>query len=274
MRDFVFAFILFFCETCSVKTLTLKNRKDKNVVVALDEAADQKGLVFILHGLGGFKEQDQIRVMAESFVEHGYTSVRIDSTNGFGESDGGLEDVSVTSNYEDLEDVIARAKDQSWYREPFVLAGHSMGSMCVVLFAEKHPERVLALAPISALVSGALWMRSVNMQKVMGMWEETKWFIQDSRSKPGAIKRVPWSFVIDTQKYDILPKAKFMKMPVLLAVGEHDPATPVEHQKKFFKALPEGKKELHIIKGAFHTFRSNEHLSELKSIFDRWTSGL
>ena len=108
------------------------------------------------------------------------------------------------------------------------------------------------------------------MRKARGMWEETKWFISDSRSRPGAIKRIPWSFVTDVQKYDLLPKAHSLTMPVLLAVGEDDPTTTLAHQKKFFAALPDGKKELHIIKHAFHTFRSEEQLKELKCIFDAW----
>ncbi len=76
------------------------------------------------------------------------------------------------------------------------------------------------------------------------------------------------------QKYDILPQAGKLTMPVLLAVGENDPGTTIAHQKKFLKALPEGKKELYTIKSAFHTFRSKEHLAELKRIFDQWIENL
>ncbi|MEK7584098.1 MAG: alpha/beta hydrolase, partial [Patescibacteria group bacterium] len=69
---------------------------------------------------------------------------------------------------------------------------------------------------------------------------------------------------------DLLPKAHLLTMPVLMAVGEDDPTTILAHQKKFFEVIPSGKKELHIIPKAFHTFRSEEQLAELKRIFDRW----
>ncbi|MEK7584340.1 MAG: alpha/beta fold hydrolase, partial [Patescibacteria group bacterium] len=137
-----------------MQTFSIKNRRDRTIIGNLDIVPDQRGLAFMLHGVGGFKEQPHLRVMAQSFSEHGYTVVNFDSTNGFGESDGGLETLSATGNYEDLGDVIAWAGTQSWYAEPFVLAGFSLGSLCMALYAEKHPEKVKALAPISTVVSG------------------------------------------------------------------------------------------------------------------------
>lgn len=257
-----------------MQTFSFKNRHGKTIIGNLAIAEEQRGIAFVLHGLAGFKEQEHIKVMAQSLHEHGYTVVNFDSTNGLGESYGGLEAVTATSNYEDLEDVIAWAHTQPWYSEPFILAGHSLGSMCVTLYAEQHPEKVKALAPISTAVSGKLLLNSPNMKQVRGAWEETRWFISDSKSRPGAVKKIPWSFMLDIQKYDILPKANLLTMPVLLVVGEDDPSTPLSNQQKFFKALPEGKKELHIINGAFHTFRSPEHLAELKRIFDGWVEKL
>ena len=115
---------------------SLKNRHGKTIIGLLDIAPGQKGLAFVLHGVAGFKEQPHIRVMAESLHSHGYTVMTFDATNGFGESDGGLDTITATSNYEDLEDVIAWAGSQPWYQEPFVLTGHSLGSMCVTLYAE------------------------------------------------------------------------------------------------------------------------------------------
>lgn len=62
-------------------------------------------------------------------------------------------------------------------------------------------------------------------------------------------------------------------MPVLLIVGEQDRTTPLEHQQIFFDKLP-GQKELHVIKGSGHTFKEDEHLAEIKNIFDKWIKQL
>ena len=65
----------------------------------------------------------------------------------------------------------------------------------------------------------------------------------------------------DRLKYDLLPEAGKLKMPVLMIVGEKDESTPSDHMQKLYDVIP-GKKEFHIIKGAPHTFREKEHLEE------------
>lgn len=79
--------------------------------------------------------------------------------------------------------------------------------------------------------------------------------------------------MIDRLKYDLLPEVGNLRMPVFLIVGENDTSTPPEDQEILFEALP-GKKELHIIKGAPHTFRRPEHLAEIKQLFNRWIAKL
>ena len=77
----------------------------------------------------------------------------------------------------------------------------------------------------------------------------------------------------DRQKYDLLPKVSNLTMPVLLIVGDQDDSTLPEHHQILFDKLPD-KKELHIIKDAPHTFKKQEHLDEIKSIFDKWIKSL
>jgi len=54
-----------------------------------------------------------------------------------------------------------------------------------------------------------------------------------------------------------------------LIVGESDKSCPPRHQRILYYQLP-GKKELHIIKGAPHTFTAVEHLAEIKGILGKW----
>lgn len=203
----------------------------------------------------------------------GYTVVRFDTTNTFGESDGRYEDATTTNYYADLEDVIEWARTQAWYREPFALVGHSLGALSVALYAERHPEIVNALAPISTVVSGTLSMEGHEKHAEWRKWKETGWRETASESKPGTIKRLPWSHIEDRLQYDLMPNVAKLTMPVLLVVGERDDSTPPAHQKILFEALP-GPKEFHIIKGAPHTFREPEHLAELKKIFQAWIAKL
>ena len=255
----------------TMEKLFIKNRKGQKLAVIVEKNLDQRGLAFVMHGLGGFKEQDHIKTFADAFKEKGFTVVRFDTTNTFGESDGSCDNATITNYFEDLEDVIQWAQQQKWYREPFALAGHSLGGICTALYAEKYPRKILALAPISTVVSGRL---SVEAQKQydaenFANWEKTGWQEWESRSRPGAIRHLPWSHITDRLKYDLIPEAKNLTMPVLLIVGENDTLTPLEHQKILFDNLT-GSKELHVIKNASHTFLEKKHLDEIKKIFLRW----
>lgn len=247
----------------------IKNRKGQNMAVVVDAASEQKGLAFVMHGNASNKDLEQIKTFAQVFRDKGYTAIRFDTTNSSGESDGKLEDATFTNYYEDLEDVISWASKQSFYQEPFILCGHSVGSMCVAYFAEKHPEKVKALAPISTVVSGKLSEQTEEFKAIAKEWEEKGVREWASESMPGVTKRLKWQHVTDKRKYDLLPEVNKLTMPVLMIVGEQDDVTPPEHQKIFYEKLP-GKKELHVIKGAALPYISQEHLAEVRQIMRRW----
>ncbi len=236
--------------------------------VVIEGEDNARGLAFVMHGLGGWKNQPHIKVFAEAFLKNGFTVVRFDTTNTFGESEGNYEDATTTNYYEDLEDIILLANQEKWYKEPFWLAGHSLGGLCTALYAEKHPEKVAGLAPISTVVSGKLSIEAGDI-KELKEWERTGWRVTSSESVPGLIKKLKWSHMIDRLNYDLLPKASMLTMPVLLVVGEYDDRTPPAHQQLLLDALT-GPKEMHIIKGAPHTFRELKHLAEIEQLFDKW----
>lgn len=250
---------------------TTTNRHGLKVVTLVEQAKPQKGLAFVMHGLGGFKEQDHIQVMANVLHRQGYTIVRFDTTNSFGESGGSYEDATVTSYKTDLEDVIEWASQQSWYQEPFALAGHSLGGFCPLLYAEEHPEKVLALAPIATVVSGQMSLdyKLEHDPESINNWQETGWQTTPSKSKPGTFKRLKWSHMADRLKYDVLPNVSKLAMPVLLVVGSEDTSTPPEHQELLFSKLS-GPKEIHVIKGMRHTPYEKIHLAEFERIFTGW----
>jgi pimeloyl-ACP methyl ester carboxylesterase len=138
----------------------------------------------------------------------------------------------------------------------------------MALYAERYPKKIRALAPISTVVSGQL---SAETSEKNGLeeWKRTGWKSGESSTKSGLIKRIKVSEFEDRMKYDLLPEVDKLTMPVLLITGDQDIGTPPEHHKILYDALP-GKKELHIIKSAPHTFKDPEHLAEIKVIFDKW----
>jgi len=248
----------------------IENRDGRRISVLVETNKNPRGLVFVMHGLSGNKEQPHIMVMINAFKERGYNVISFDTTNTHGESDGNLEDATITNYYADLEDIISWSKNQEWYKEPFILAGHSVGGICVLLYAQKFPDKIMALAPISTVISGELSFQNKKSDS-LEKWrrEGMKTWVGHS----GRTKRLKWSHMEDRLKYDVLREVDKIRVPVLLIVGENDDSTPVEHHKILYNAL-KSQKEFHIIKGAEHTFRTPEQLDEIKDIFLKWIDNL
>jgi len=247
---------------------SLTNRKGKRLVVQIDPEKYTDKLVFIAHGLGGFKEQPHIQTFTEAFLENNFTVVRWDMSSSIGESEGSIENATLTDYYEDLEDVISWAEKQIWYREPFMLSGHSIGSAGAIVFATKHPNKVNGLAPISAFLSGRSYFEFKKDE--VGEWKKKGFMLEASTSKPGVVKKLSWSFMEDALRYNLVDAAEKLTLPVLLIVGSEDQGTPYKDQKQFFENLSSKQKELHVIKGAQHTFYDRKHLAKIKEIMKKW----
>ncbi len=102
-----------------MEKITIQNRKKQKIVLILEKAENQKGLAFVAHGLGGFKEQPHIETFAKAFSDAGYTVIRFDTTNTYGESEGDYADATTTNYYEDLEDVISWRKPKAGIKNLF-----------------------------------------------------------------------------------------------------------------------------------------------------------
>lgn len=252
-----------------MKKEVIQNRENKNIAVLIEKSEAPSGLVFVMHGLGSFKEQPHIETISQCFKDKNFTVIRFDTTNSIGESEGKLEDATMTSYYQDLEDVIKWSKSQDWYREPFWLTGHSLGAFCVIFFTLNYPDKVKAVAPISTVVSGELFIQTEEIAPLLKDWKKTGMREWESSTQPGLMKRLKYNFIEDCLNYDLLKDAHKIKCPVLLIVGENDITTPLEHQKKLFNIL-QAPKEIHVIKEAKHTFKTEKSLKELKVIIGEW----
>lgn len=247
----------------------IQNRIGQNIVAIVEVAVNQKGLAFVMHGLRAFKEEPQVVAIAQAFSENAYTVIRFDFTNSTGESDGLYDDATLTNNIENLDDVAAWAREQPWYDEPFYLAGHSLGGITSLLFAESYPQEVKGVVAFSTVVSGQRSYEALSKQGRLEEWQKTGWRVERSESRPGLTLSLKYSHLIDRMKYDLLPLAGELRMPILQIVGSEDTSTPRSDQQVLFDALP-GSKELHVVNGAKHNFRSSEHLEELKATISQW----
>ena len=125
-----------------MEKITLKNRKNQNIVGLLEKPAGEiKGTAVLQHGWGGNKEKSTIQAIKEGFHQAGFQTFNFDTTNGSGESDGDFEKSTLGLLWEDLEDVVKWSQDQDWFSKPLALSGHSKGGYAVARYVEeKFPE--------------------------------------------------------------------------------------------------------------------------------------
>jgi dipeptidyl aminopeptidase/acylaminoacyl peptidase len=251
----------------------IKNRRGLKLVTQVDALQNPKNLVFIAHGQAGFKEQGHIQAATDVFLENGYRVVRFDATHSLGESDGDILDVTYDNYIEDLEDVINWASKQGWFKQPFCLCGHSMGAQSTAWFAENHPDQVSLLVALAPVVNFNLLISTFNPRHRKS-WQELGYNEKKSNSKPGAKFRVGWGVNESLKKFDLLPNADKLSMPVLIVVGENDDPCPPKHQQIFFDAIAGNNKKLEEIKGLDHNYRplgsKVQKLEELKRVVNDW----
>lgn len=249
----------------------LTNRHGLRIVGDVEEAAPARGTAIVMPGLGGQRTHPAEVTVATALRTGGFTTLRFDPTHSFGESDGEYQDATTTSYVEDLEDVIAWADKQSWFRRPLVLTGNSLGGLAAGVVASRMPEEVAGLILQAPVVSGALslaWRKRTDPDG-LARWQHTGWREEQSKSLPGVIKRLPWSHMEDRLKYDLLSFAPKLTMPVLLIVGEKDESCPPEHQELLRARLP-GSVTYQVILGASHVLEDPVHLAELKKAVREW----
>lgn len=253
---------------------TIENKNNQKISVLVDQVKKPKGLAFVAHGLGGFKEQAHIVTIAKAFSNQGFNVVRWDTRQTIGESEGKLINATLTGYYQDFETVINWSSQQPWYEEPFIAAGHSLGSACVVLFAKKYPQKIKALAPLSLFTSGEDFEKHRFTKEEFLAWKKAGVREWVSSSQPGLLKKLKFNFMTDAYQYNLLDDLEKITMPVLLMVGGEDKVTPIPLQKKFYNLIPAKKKELHVIKGSEHTFYEKKHLQQVEELIESWLKKL
>jgi pimeloyl-ACP methyl ester carboxylesterase len=255
--------------------VTIKNRHGLKLVIQVDTPDNPNDLVFICHGRFGFMAQKHIEAFAQAFCENGFRVVRFDSTNSIGDSEGDMLNLTYDTYLADLEDVISWARGQEWFQQPFALCGQSMGAQAVTWYAEHHPNEVKYLAPIAPVVNFELWSKTMTPEYLKD-WQGKGYIEEASRSKPGLISKAGWGLVESQKRYDVLPKADKLTMPVFFMASEFDQPCPYKNQKVLFDAIPSKNKELVKIANAEHGLRNDktqeygQELKEAKTALSSW----
>ncbi|MBR4134873.1 MAG: alpha/beta fold hydrolase [Bacteroidales bacterium] len=109
-------------------------------------------LVILCHGLNCDHNFDLMHRIEEQLHANGFATLTFDF-NGHGKSEGKFVDMTIPNEIEDLEQVLAYARDLRFV-DDIALVGHSQGAVVAAMVAGKHPEDIKAvvlLAPASSV---------------------------------------------------------------------------------------------------------------------------
>jgi fermentation-respiration switch protein FrsA (DUF1100 family) len=241
--------------------ITFKNKHDQKIVGIIDKpnSSTKNPMIIICHGFKGCKEEAILADTAKKLVDSGFATLRFDFTNGIGESEGLMEDITVGHYVEDLNCVIGYAEELDFVdKDKIGIAGHSLGGMACLLEASKD-KRVKCLVSFSGVFNFSI-VRKLSAEKegfTLGDWKKQGFAKFHSYSKNLDVK-VKYKFYEEGISYDMESAVKKIDCPILVIQGSEDNSVPIKQGEEIYGHANEPK-QLRIIRKADHQF-SNDNL--------------
>ena len=226
-------------------------------------------LAIICHGITGYKEQDVILQTAKTLSHSDYSVITFDCRNSRGESHNNHSCATLSSMYDDIQTIIEWAKNQDFYVEPFLLAGHSLGGSVVLNYAELHPQNVSHLILISSVFDGNKLLQNTKVNAPEFFQQLQNGGVIRARNKTDCY--LDSTYLYDFIKHDLYKNIQELKMPVLMISGDNDTASTFKNNERFYQSL-NGKKELHILQHCSHIYDTTQNLSELNNKIEQFLS--
>lgn len=204
------------------------------------------GCIITCHGLFSSKDSAKFTVLGERFAQEKFALLRFDF-RGCGESDGVVQDTTITGRKEDLQAAVAFIQHHipsSAHTVGFL--GSSIGGSIAMLVAPYH-------ASVKAVVTWATPFSFEGMRKA----------ITYSTSP-----RLRENFFIDANRYS--PHQFVPRVNNLLIIhGDDDNTVSVDHAHKLYQAAKEPK-GLEIVEGADHVFSNHNHREKAMNVSLSW----
>ena len=223
---------------------TVSDRETIHGVVHLPERAPSP-CVICSHGLFSSKDSPKFIAIAEFLAAEGFVAIRYDH-RGCGESEGKIEDTTVSGRLKDLESIITYANRHPSVDGTLGLLGSSMGGFISLLAAARD-----------------------KFFKALVVWA-TPFYIRGAKKelREDGYPLLKEPFYEDLNKYnlvDVLGKIKYC----LLLHGKNDELVPVWHAEKDYEGLSEPKR-LEIFSEGDHRFTDAQNRKKAIRLSTEW----
>jgi len=157
-----------------------------------------------------------------------------------------------------LVDVIEWAKTQCFYKEPFALAGQSLGALSVVRYSGQYPDKVNLLIPCAFPYYNYIEEELNDYAK-----EVIKNGYCDKISKStGKVLRLKPAYVEDMKKLDISSQIRMIKSNTYVIVGSKDNEKHLKNSRYLYQML-NCKKEFYLLEDIPHDLANTPRDKEL-----------
>jgi len=221
--------------------------------------------VVLFHGFTGTRvEPHRIFVkMARELMANGIAALRFDF-RGSGESEGDFVNMTVEGEISDgLKSLDFLQAQPELDPDRLGVLGLSMGGLVAACVAGRD-ARVKSLA---------LWSALSLVEEVTLIDEEHREAAQRQLAERGFIDQagnlLGAAFIEELPKMRPLEEVARYRGPALIIHGTKDEVLDLRNALAYQKAIP-GRKELHIVEGADHTFNSHEWEQEVLEVTRDW----
>ena len=207
--------------------------------------ADSWPLVVLCHGFLSHKDSSKYKRLAQDFADKYIASLRFDF-RGCGESEGLLEESTVSDRWTDLQRAINQVETLDCFDGRLGLLGSSLGGYLALLEGSRNPQ-------VRCLV---VWSTPSHLHELGDRLIEVA---------PVAMSR---AFHEDLSQVELISRLENVQR-VLIVHGQEDQQVPPEHASRLFEAVKEPK-DLHLLENADHSFSQHEAREHAISISLDW----
>lgn len=232
-------------------------------IAAVERPAEgtARGVVVLVHGLGGQKNSETHLLAVEQLAGLGLASIRFDFP-GHGESGGSTETLTIGLGARVLDHVAAQARDRH-PDLPLALFGASYGGTCILASSAMWTARaIVTRSPVSDYA--AVRARQLGPDG-MARWE------RDGKID-GLISRqrlTPWAFYEESQRMDLFATATQATTPLLIAHGEKDKTVPMADSQRLVDSWA-GRVDLVKVSGGDHSLDDPLHTALFVAMGCSW----
>lgn len=239
-----------------MNTATLSNRHGQLLDATYHPAPNDAYLAILGHGITGNKDRPLIVGLADELSKRGIPSLRF-SFAGNGKSQGRFEDCTLTSQSEDLRDLLGFVSNSHRH---IIYIGHSLGGAVGTLVAAQEPTRINTLVSLAGMTHTAAFF-----QREFGDQTPGQGFMWDEPACP--LSQKAWDNAHEI--HDTLQAVENLTQPWLLIHGTHDDVVPIsDSQDALAAARSTDRKALIERPDEAHMFTEQAYPEIAKAIID------